>query len=92
MKNPVHPGSLIREDCLTHPGLSVAEGAQRLGVGRQKLSRLVNEKASVSLAMAYRLGGRIELGAWIDLSVEGERTTQDGGAEHQVALYGHLGW
>ncbi len=39
-----------------------------------------------------RLGGRIELGEWVDLSVEGERTTQGGGAEHQVALYGHLGW
>ena len=23
----------------------------------------------------YRLGGRIELGEWIDLSLEGERTT-----------------
>ena len=39
----------------------------------------------------YRLGGRVELGEWIDLSVEGERTTQGGGAEHQVALYGHPG-
>ena len=39
-----------------------------------------------------RLGGRIALGAWVDLSVEGERTTQGSGAEHQVALYGHLGW
>ena len=39
-----------------------------------------------------RLGGRLELGEWIDLSVEGERTTQAGGAEHQIALYGHLGW
>ena len=29
---------------------------------------------------------------WIDLSVEGERTTQAGAAAHQVALYGHLGW
>ena len=39
-----------------------------------------------------RLGGRIELGEWVDLSVEGEGTTQGGGADHQVALYGHLGW
>ncbi len=39
-----------------------------------------------------RLGGRLALGAWIDLSVEGERTTQGGSADHQVALYGHLGW
>ena len=32
------------------------------------------------------------IGVWIDLSVEGERTTQGGGAAHQVALYGYLGW
>ena len=38
-----------------------------------------------------RLGGRIELCERIDLSVEGERTMQGGGAAHQVALYGHLG-
>ena len=36
-------------------GLSVTEGAKRLGVGRQTLSNLVNEKASVSTEMAYRL-------------------------------------
>ena len=35
--------------------LSVSEGARRLGVGRQTLSHLVNEKASVSIEMAYRL-------------------------------------
>ena len=28
---------------------------------------------------SVRLGGRIELGEWIDLSVEGERTTQGRG-------------
>ena len=39
-----------------------------------------------------RLGGRIELGEWVDLSVEGERTTRGGAVEHQGALYGHLGW
>ena len=31
-------------------------------------------------------------GVWIDLRVEGERTSQGGGAAHQVALYSHLGW
>jgi addiction module HigA family antidote len=36
-------------------GLSVTEGAKRLGVGRQTLSNLVNEKASVSIEMAWRL-------------------------------------
>ena len=55
MKNPVHPGAIVREDCLKPLDLSVTEGAKRLGVGRQTLSNLVNEKASVSVEMAYRL-------------------------------------
>lgn len=55
MKNPVHPGAIVREDCLEALGLSVTEGAKHLGVGRQALSNLVNEKAGVSIDMAYRL-------------------------------------
>lgn len=55
MNNPVHPGAIVREDCLRSLGLSVTEGAKRLGVGRQTLSNLVNEKASVSIEMAWRL-------------------------------------
>ena len=55
MKNPVHPGAIVREDCLKPLGLSVTEGAKRLGIGRQTLSNLVNEKASISIEMAYRL-------------------------------------
>ena len=55
MKNPLHPGAILREDCLKPLGLSVTEGARRLGVGRQTLSNLVNEKASISIEMAYRL-------------------------------------
>ncbi len=55
MKNPVHPGAIVREDCLKPLRLSVTQGAKRLGVGRQTLSNLVNQKASVSIEMAYRL-------------------------------------
>ncbi|GAB4146629.1 MAG: HigA family addiction module antitoxin [Sphingomonadales bacterium] len=55
MKNPVHPGTVVREDCLKPLGLSVTDAARRLGVGRQALSNLVNEKAAVSIEMAYRL-------------------------------------
>ena len=55
MKNPVHPGAIVRENCLKPLGLSVTEDARRLGVGRQTLSNLVNEKASISIEMAYRL-------------------------------------
>ena len=55
MKNPVHPGIIVREDCLKPLNLSITEGAKRLGVGRQTLSNLVNAKSSISIEMAYRL-------------------------------------
>ena len=55
MRNPVHPGAIVREDCLKPLSLTVTEAAKRLGVGRQALSNLVNEKAGVSVEMAYRL-------------------------------------
>lgn len=55
MKNPLHPGVIVREERLKPLGLSVTEGAKRLGVGRQALSNLVNERAAVSVEMAYRL-------------------------------------
>ena len=55
MQHPVHPGAMVREDCLAALNLSVTEAAKRLGVGRQALSNLVNEKAGISIEMAYRL-------------------------------------
>ena len=44
MKNPVHPGAIVREDCLKSLGLSVTDGARKLGVGRQTLSNLVRRR------------------------------------------------
>ncbi len=55
MQNPVHPGAIVRDECLAPLRLSVTEGAKGLGIGRQTLSNLVNEKASVSIEMAHRL-------------------------------------
>ena len=55
MKNPPHPGSIVRYDCLEPLGLSVTEAAKALGVTRQALNNLVNEKAGISAEMAVRL-------------------------------------
>jgi len=55
MNSPVRPGAIVREDCLKPQNLSITEGARRLGVGHRKLSRLVNERALISIEMAYRL-------------------------------------
>ena len=55
MKNPPHPGSLVREECLAPFGLSVTAAAKALGVTRQALNNVVNEKAGISPEMAVRL-------------------------------------
>ena len=55
MHNPPHPGGLVRRRCLEPLGLSVTRAAEGLGVTRQALSELVNEKAGVSVDMAIRL-------------------------------------
>ncbi len=54
MKNPPHPGLSVRINCLKPLGLTVTEAAERLGVSRAALSRLVNEQAGVSPEMAIR--------------------------------------
>ena len=55
MKNPSHPGKVVRVSCLEPLGLSVTEGAKVLGVSRQALSNLVNGHARMSIDMAIRL-------------------------------------
>ena len=55
MKNPPHPGKVVRVSCLEPLGLSVTEGAKVLGVSRQALSNLVNCRARISSDMAVRL-------------------------------------
>ena len=55
MYNPPHPGGVVRRQCLEPLGLSVTRAARGLGVTRQALSDLVNEKAGVSVEMAIRL-------------------------------------
>jgi antitoxin HigA-1 len=55
MQNPPHPGRIIRQDCIEPLGLSIGEAAEALGVTRQTLDRLVNERGGVSPEMALRL-------------------------------------
>jgi antitoxin HigA-1 len=55
MKNPPYPGRIVREECLHPLGLSVTAGAKILGVSRQALNNLVNERAGISPEMAIRL-------------------------------------
>jgi addiction module HigA family antidote len=55
MKNPPHPGRIVRQECLEPLGLTVTAAAAALGVTRQALNNLVNGKAGISPEMAIRL-------------------------------------
>ena len=55
MKNPSHPGVLIRRQVIEPLGLTVTGAAKALGVTRPALSNLLNGKASLSPDMAIRM-------------------------------------
>jgi antitoxin HigA-1 len=53
MKNPVHPGLLVKE-CLDDLGLSVAEASKGLGVTRQQLHNVIAGRSGITPEMAIR--------------------------------------
>ena len=55
MKNHPHPGELLREDVLLPLGIEVTDAAQRLGMSRTTLSRVINGRAGISPDLAIRL-------------------------------------
>jgi addiction module HigA family antidote len=55
MKNPAHPGRIIRADCIEPLNLTVTRAAEILGVTRQRLTSLIREKSGLSAEMAIRL-------------------------------------
>ena len=69
MKNPPHPGRLVRRACLEPLALSVTAAEKALRVARPTLSNLLNGKAAISAEMAVRLekafGGTAD--AWLRL-------------------------
>ena len=55
MKNPPHPGLVVLQECIEPLGLTITQAAPALGVTRNTLSELVNEKRGISPEMAIRL-------------------------------------
>jgi addiction module HigA family antidote len=55
IKNPPHPGRIIKQECLEPLELSITRAADILGVTRLTLSNVVNGKNAVSPEMAIRL-------------------------------------
>src|ERR1039457_4618985 len=55
IKNPPPPGGVVLRECIEPLGLTITDAADALGVTRNTLSELVNEKRGISPEMAVRL-------------------------------------
>jgi addiction module HigA family antidote len=66
---PTHPGALLREDVIPATGLTKTAIAKRLGISRQHLYDVLEEKKPVSAAVAVRLGKLFGDGAavWVQM-------------------------
>lgn len=66
---PMHPGELLREDVVPPLGKSKTEIARLLGISRQTLYDILDEKQPVTPGMALRLGKLLGNGPelWINL-------------------------
>jgi addiction module HigA family antidote len=66
---PMHPGEMLREDVLPALGKSKTEIARLLGISRQTLYDILDEKQPVTPGMALRIGKLLGNGPelWINL-------------------------
>jgi addiction module HigA family antidote len=55
LRQPTHPGAILREDILPVVGLSQTGLANILGVSRRTINEIVNERRPVTTDMALRL-------------------------------------
>lgn len=54
-RKPTHPGVIVKEDYLVPLSISIKDMAENLGVSRKTLSKILNERGSVTPDMALRL-------------------------------------
>jgi addiction module HigA family antidote len=71
MKNPPHPGEIVRDAIENGLGLTVTAAAEGLGVSRKTLSQILNGRASITTEMAIRLEKGIgsTAGAWLRMQI-----------------------
>jgi addiction module HigA family antidote len=78
---PVHPGEVLREDVIPALRLPKAEIARLLGVSRQTLYDILDEKKPVTVNMAMRIGKLCGNGPRIWLAMQQAHDIEVAGAE-----------
>ena len=71
MKNPPHPGEVVRDAIENGLGLTVTAAAEGLGISRKTLSQILNGRAGITTEMAIRLEKGIgsSAGAWLRMQI-----------------------
>ena len=54
-RRPTHPGNIIKEDYLIPLSMTIKDMADILGVSRKTLSKIINERGSITPDMSLRL-------------------------------------
>lgn len=68
--NPLHPGEIVKELLIEGAHLTVTQAAERLGVNRTTISRLINGHMGISPDMALRLSKLMphsDMALWMNL-------------------------
>lgn len=68
-RKPTHPGQILKEDYLEQLSITITELSKILGVSRKTLSKIVNERASVTPEMALKLSKAFDTSPelWLNL-------------------------
>ena len=68
-RQPTHPGGILRRHYIEPLNLTISELADDLRVSRKTVSKIVNERGSISPDMALRLSKAFETSAelWMNL-------------------------
>jgi addiction module HigA family antidote len=69
MYHPAHPGEVLKEYL---DGISVTAAAEKLGVTRVTLSRILNRKSGISAEMALRLAKALSTSPdmWLSMQLQ----------------------
>ncbi len=82
---PVHPGEVLKEDCMKPLGLSVKETAEGLGISSAQLSAIIEGREGVSPDLAVRLAKAFDMttNIWLKLQTHHDLWHAERNAKNQ---------
>ena len=71
-RKPTHPGGILKRHYLEPLSLTISELAEDLGVSRKTISKIINEKGSITSEMALRLSKALNTSPelWLNLQTK----------------------